>query len=157
MYFDYVVNWLYRVMQVPVPLVVSENIYGLVTIFDIFLFTLYLGVFIVLIKYLITDTLSFNVGGQDISYSSNSYITRQYRNSANNHIKKSNAKKEAIVKRYSMLKRQSQLRYAHINDGYKQPTYNNSIGGRILARKNAGRIHVDKKGNSIGHRILAKR
>lgn len=145
MYFEYVTNWLYRLMKVPVPLVLSENIYGLVTVFDLFLFTVYLAVFIILIKYLITDTLSLNVGGVDINYSSDAYVARQYRNSVKSHIKNSNAKKVAISKRNELLKKQSRYMYAHTNDGYKQPTYNNSIGGRILAKKNAGRISTSKK------------
>lgn len=156
MYFDYMINWLYRVMQVPVPLVVSQNIYGLVTVFDLFLFTVYLGLFVVLLKYMITDTLSLNVGGVDINYSSDAYIARHYRDSVENHIKNSNRKKEATTKRNELLKKQRKNMYAHINDGYKQPTYNNSIGGRILARKNAGRISTNKS-NSIGGRILAKK
>lgn len=145
MYFEYVTNWLYRLMKVPVPLVLSENIYGLVTVFDLFLFTVYLGVFIILIKYLITDSLSFNVGGVDINYSSDAYVARQYRNSVKSNIKNSNAKKDAVLKRNELLKKQSRNMYAHINDGYKQPIYNNSIGGRILAKKNAGRISTSKK------------
>lgn len=80
MYFEYVTNWLYRLMKVPVPLVLSENVYGLVTVFDLFLFTVYLGVFIILIKYLITDTLSLNVGGVDVNYSSNAYLPKNMKN-----------------------------------------------------------------------------
>ena len=145
MYFDYMVNWLYRVMQVPVPLVVSQNVYGLVTVFDLFLFTVYLGLFFVLLKYMITDTLSLNAGGVDINYSSDVYLARRYRDSVKNHIKNSIATKDAIAKRNELLKKQTRNMYAHINDGYKQPTYNNSIGGRILARKNAGRISTKAK------------
>jgi len=89
MYFDYVINWTYRAMQIPVPLVVSENVYGMVTVFDIFLFTVYLGVFIFLIKYLITDRLDFRVGRTDITYTSNSYIPKHLRNTSNT-SKKSN-------------------------------------------------------------------
>lgn len=80
MYFKYVVNWFYRLMKVPVPLVLSKDVYGLVTVFDIFIFTVYLGVFIILIKYLITDTLSLNVGGVDVNYSSSSYLPKHLKN-----------------------------------------------------------------------------
>lgn len=80
MYFNYIVNWFYRLMKVPVPLVLSKNVFGLVTVFDIFLFTVYIGVFIILIKYLITDSLSLKVGGVDVNYSSNAYLPRNIRN-----------------------------------------------------------------------------
>lgn len=91
MYFQYMINWLYRLMKVPIPLVLSENVYGLVTVFDLFLFTVYLGVFIILIKYLITDTLSLNVGGVDVNYSSNAYLPKNMRNIR----RKTNNKKES--------------------------------------------------------------
>ncbi len=157
MYFEYVTNWLYRLMKVPIPLVLSENVYGLVTVFDLFLFTVYLGVFIILIKYLITDSLSLNVGGVDLNYSSDAYVARQYRNSVSNHIKNSNEKKEAAAKRNELLTKQRRLLYYHKNHKYKQPTYNNSIGGRILAKKNAGRISTSTSSNSIVSHILAKK
>lgn len=80
MYFDYITNWLYRLMKVPVPLVASENVFGLVTVFDIFLFTVFLGVFIVLIKYLITDSFSLKVGETDINYSSSAYLPKSMKN-----------------------------------------------------------------------------
>lgn len=142
MYFEYVINWLYRLMKVPVPLVLSENVFGLVTVFDIFLFTVYLAVFIILIKYLLTDTLSLNIGGIDINYSSDAYIARHYRSSMAKHLKNSAAKKEAMSKREDLLKKQRMNRYAHLNDNYKTPTYNNSLGGRILALNNVGRIKI---------------
>lgn len=142
MYFEYMINWLYRCMKVPVPLVLSENVYGLVTVFDLFLFTVYLGIFIVLIKYIITDTLSLNVGGVDINYSSDAYITRQYRNSVNNYIKKSNERKTVSEKK----KADSTKAQQWLNDRKNRTkTYSNSIGGRILAKKNAGRISANKK------------
>lgn len=78
MYFDYMVNWIYRAMQLPVPIVTAPNVYGLVTIFDIFMFTVYIGVFIILIRYLITDELSLRVGSpEDISYSSDMYMNKK--------------------------------------------------------------------------------
>ena len=115
MYFDYMVNWLYRVMQVPVPLVVSQNVYGLVTVFDLFLFTVYLGLFFVLLKYMITDTLSLNAGGVDINYSSDVYLARRYRDSVKNHIKNSIATKDAIAKRNELLKKQTRNMSIHIS------------------------------------------
>lgn len=91
MYFQYILNWFYRLMKVPVPLVLSDSVFGLVTVFDLFLFTVYLGVFIILIKYLITDSLSLNVGGVDVNYSSNAYLPRNIRNIK----RKTNNKKES--------------------------------------------------------------
>ena len=140
MYFSYMINWLYRVMQVPVPLVVSNNIFGLVTVFDLFLFTVYLGVFIVLIKYIITDTLSLDVGGVDINYSSDAYVARHYRNSLSNNIKNSNAKKESVAKRNELLKKQERYMYYHANSlkNSGKPTVkvtSNSMAGRILNKK----------------------
>ena len=86
MYFNYIVNWIYRAMKMPVPLIVSENVYGLVTVFDIFLFSVYLGVFIILIKYLITDRLDFHIGKTDINYTSNSYMSKNLRSKKNNSV-----------------------------------------------------------------------
>lgn len=154
MYFEYVTNWLYRLMKVPIPLVLSENVYGLVTIFDLFLFTVYLGVFIVLIKYMITDSLSLNVGGVDINYSSDAYVARQYRNAVSNHINKSNERKAIAEKKKADYAKGQQWLNERRN---RAKTYSNSIGGRILANKNAGRISASKNNNSIGSRILAKK
>lgn len=147
MYFEYVTNWLYRLMKVPIPLVLSENIYGLVTIFDLFLFTVYLGVFIILIKYIMTDSLSLNVGGVDINYSSDMYISKRFREDSNKFITKTKERKSDYIKGQQWLKVRRN----------RTKTYNNSIGGRILAKKNAGRISSDKNANSIGHRILANK
>lgn len=56
-------------MQIPVPLVLSADVYALVTIFDIFMFTVYIAIFIILIRFILTDTLSFRVGTlSDFSY-----------------------------------------------------------------------------------------
>lgn len=137
MYFQYVVNWLYRCMQVPVPIVVSNNVYGLVTIFDLFLFTVYLGVFIVLIKYLITDNIDIKLGDTDVNYSSSSYITKQYNRSLSNYIKaNTNRRIVSDKKKADYLKGQQWLNERK----NKAKTYSDSIGGRILAKKNAGRI-----------------
>lgn len=91
MYFDFMLNWIYRVMQLPVPIVTAPNVYGLVTIFDIFLFTVYIAVFIILIRYIITDNLSLKVGEVDINYSSNAYLPKHM----NNIRRKTNDKKES--------------------------------------------------------------
>lgn len=73
MYFNYVFAWVYKVMQVPVPIVLSSDLYSLVTIFDIFMFSVYIALFIILIRFIITDTLSFRVGTvSDFSYHVNS-------------------------------------------------------------------------------------
>lgn len=77
MYFQYIVNWFYRLMNVPVPLVLSRDVYSMVSVFDIFLFLVYLGVFVILIKYLITDSL--NLGATNINYSSSAYLPRNMR------------------------------------------------------------------------------
>ena len=101
-------NWLYKVMQIPVPLVLSNNVYALVTIFDIFMFTFYLGIFIVLIRFMVTNNLSFRVGGfSDFSYSPNF-----------NSIKKCDTSLEADSS----------------NENIKVYS-NDSVGGRILNRK----------------------
>lgn len=82
MYFEYMINWLYRSMQLPVPIVVSSDVIGVVTVFDIFMFTVYIAVFVILIRYIITDSLSFKVGTpEDISYNSNMYISKHLRKS----------------------------------------------------------------------------
>ena len=64
-------------MQVPVPIVVFNNQVTLVTIFDIFMFSVYLGIFIILIKYIMTGTLDFKVYKEDIHYSTNSYFRKK--------------------------------------------------------------------------------
>lgn len=74
MYFIYMIKWIYQAMLVPFPIVTSAKSYGLVTVFDLFMFTVYLGVAFVLIRFIITDNLSFKVGNEDISYSSRSAI-----------------------------------------------------------------------------------
>lgn len=108
MYITYMFNWLYDILQLPVPLVLSDNIYSMVTIFDLLMFSIYIAIFIILIRYIITDNLSFSVGGYSMNYSSNAYLP--------NNIRKS--KKDFGVK----------------TDKVKVHS-NNSIGGRILNRK----------------------
>ena len=49
MYFIQVCNWFYQCMQVPVPIVIFNDQVALVTIFDVFMFLVYLGIFIVFI------------------------------------------------------------------------------------------------------------
>lgn len=70
MYFTFVLNWLYRFMLLPVPIVSSPDSYGLVTIFDLFMFTVFLSIFIILIKFIITDSFDFRFKKSDDSYSS---------------------------------------------------------------------------------------
>lgn len=76
MYFVQICNLFYRCMQVPVPIVVFNNQVTLVTIFDIFMFTVYLGIFITLIKYIMTGTLDFKVYKEDFHYSTKSSFRR---------------------------------------------------------------------------------
>lgn len=91
MYFTYITNWVYRLMKIPVPLVVSEDIYGMVTVFDIFLFTVFLGVFFVLIKYLITDSFDLHVGDLNLNYSSNAYLPKNLKRFRRKTYKKESA------------------------------------------------------------------
>lgn len=105
MYFSYVFAWVYKVMQVPVPIVLSSDLYSLVTIFDIFMFTVYIAIFVILIRFIVTDTLSLRVGSvSDFSYHSTSKVNDKVSIETQN---------TEIPKVYS----------------------NNSVGGRILNRK----------------------
>lgn len=105
MYFSYVFDWVYKVMQVPVPIVLSSNLYSLVTIFDVFMFTVYIAIFVILIRFIITDTLSFRVGNiSDFSY----HVTSKVDDKVSSETQIVEAPKV-----YS----------------------NNSVGGRILNRK----------------------
>lgn len=106
MYLTYMFNWLYDILQLPVPLVLSKDIYSMVTIFDLLMFSIYIAIFIILIRYIITDNLSFSVGGYSMNYSSNAYLPNKIKNNKKDSIKNN-------VKVHS----------------------NNSIGGRILNRK----------------------
>ena len=81
MYFVQVCNWFYQCMQVPVPIVIFNDQVALVTIFDIFMFLVYLGIFIVLIKFIITGTLDFRVYNEDFHYSTHSNFGKSRRQS----------------------------------------------------------------------------
>lgn len=100
MYITYMFNWLYDILQLPVPLVLSDNIYFMVTIFDLLMFSIYIAIFIILICYIITDTLSFSVGGYSMNYSSSAYLPSQFRS---NRIKK---RKEAEKSQKEQLKKE---------------------------------------------------
>lgn len=125
MYISYVFNWLYNIMQVPFPLVASDSVFGLVTVFDLFLFSVYCGIFIVLIRYMVTDNLSLKVGDiTDFSYSSSAYLPtriRQIKRKTDSSIEKSDSSKN--VKIHS----------------------NNSIAGRILNRKVIKSMNKERK------------
>lgn len=97
MYISYVFSWLYKIMLLPVPLVLSDDVYYLVTIFDLFMFTVYIAIFIILIRYLITDNLSINIGGYSMNYSSSAYLPSQINSHRNKMRKvKNRIKKEKI-------------------------------------------------------------
>lgn len=81
MYFIQVCNWFYQCMQVPVPIVIFNDQVALVTIFDVFMFLVYLGIFIVLMKFLITGSLDFRVYNEDFHYSTHSNFGRGKRES----------------------------------------------------------------------------
>ena len=73
MFFTFVINWLYRFMLLPVPIVSSYDSFGLVTIFDLFMFTVFLSIFFLLVKFIINDSFDFkfyNTKKTDDSYSS---------------------------------------------------------------------------------------
>lgn len=124
MYITYVFNWLYKIMQLPVPLVLSEDVFGLVTIFDIFMFTVYVAIFIILIRYIITDSLSLDVGGYSINYSSSAYLPKRLKKSLSKNDKDNNDSNSIKnIKVYS----------------------NDSIGGRILNRKNLKSMNSKEK------------
>jgi len=79
MYITYMFNWLYDILQLPVPIVLSDNIYSMVTIFDLLMFSIYIAIFIILIRYIITDSLSFSVGGYSMNYSSSAYLPSHFK------------------------------------------------------------------------------
>ena len=111
-------------MQLPVPLVLSEDVFGLVTIFDIFMFTVYVAIFIILIRYIITDSLSLDVGGYSINYSSSAYLPKRLKKSLSKNDKDNNDSNSIKnIKVYS----------------------NDSIGGRILNRKNLKSMNSKEK------------
>lgn len=133
MYFDYMINWIYRTMQLPIPIVTSPNVYGLVTIFDIFMFTVYVSVFIILIRYILTDELNFRVGSpEDISYNSDMYIAKQFREDSTKFMTRAKERKANRIAREQYF----------IDRRKKSKTYTNSIYGRILARRNAGKVET---------------
>lgn len=74
MYINYMSNWIVKVLQIRIPLVLSQEVVYLVTIWDLFMLTVFLGIFIILIKYIITDSIDIKLGDTDINYSSTSYI-----------------------------------------------------------------------------------
>lgn len=135
MYISYLFNWLYKVMQIPVPLVLSNEIYALVTIFDIFMFTLFIGIFIVLIRYLITNNLSLRVGSMsDFSYSP------KFNSSYKSDVAIENIEDTSVQSFKTRTVR-------------RQNFSNNSIGGRIINKKRQSEQKTLNK-NSMGHRIV---
>lgn len=74
MYINYISKWIVETLQIKVPLVLTSKDVYLISIWNLFMLTVFLGIFICLVKYLITDHLSFKVGNEDISYSSRSAI-----------------------------------------------------------------------------------
>lgn len=138
MYISYLFNWLYKVMQIPVPLVLSNEIYALVTIFDIFMFTLFIGIFIVLIRYLITNNLSLRVGSMsDFSYSP------KFNSSYKSDVAIENIEDTSVQSSKTRTVR-------------RQNFSNNSIGGRIINQKRQVEANKYKplNKNSMGHRIV---
>lgn len=134
MYFDYMINWIYRTMQLPVPIVTAPNVYGLVTIFDIFMFTVYIAVFIILIRYIITDELSFKVGSpEDISYNSDMYMAKQFREDSTRFAEKLKERKANRIAKQQF----------YLNLKNKPKTYVNTVYGRIMAKRKAGRIETN--------------
>lgn len=143
MYISYMFNWLYKVMQIPVPLVLSNNVYALVTIFDIFMFTFYLGIFIVLIRFMVTNNLSFRVGGfSDFSYSPNFNIIKKgdtslEADSSNENIKvySNDSVGGRILNRKILLSSNPNKKTNLRVPKYYKVHSNNSINGRIFNRK----------------------
>lgn len=124
-------------MQIPVPLVLSSEIYALVTIFDIFMFTVFIGIFIVLIRYIITNNLSLRVGSMsDFSYSpkfSSSYKSDVAVKNVEDTSASVSPSKTRTVKRQNFS--------------------NKSVGGRIINQKRQTEQRTLNK-NSMGHRIV---
>ena len=97
MYFVQICDWFYQCMQVPVPIVIFNNQVALVTIFEIFMFLVYLGIFFTLLKFIITGTLDFNVYGEDFHYSTGSNFNSRNTRSRN----ESNRKYTRVTKELS--------------------------------------------------------
>lgn len=76
MYFVQVCNWFYQFLLIPVPISIYPGQVALITIFDIFMFFVYLGIFITLIKFIITGSLDFRVYNEDFHYSTKSNFGR---------------------------------------------------------------------------------
>ena len=77
---DYISDWVVSSLNIQVPLVLSSDVFYLVSIRDLFMLSVFLGIFIIFIKYLITDNIDIHIGDSDINYSSSNYLNRRIHN-----------------------------------------------------------------------------
>lgn len=103
MYINYMSDWIIKILQIRIPLVLSQEVVYLITIWDIFMLTVFLGIFIILIKYIITDSIDIKLGDTDINYSSTSYIPNRVHKDSTN-IKKHIRDKQRIDNNISDIK-----------------------------------------------------
>ena len=128
MYFVQICNWFYQCMQVPVPIVIFNNQVALVTIFDIFMFLVYLGIFFTLLKFIITGTLDFNVYGEDFHYSTGSNFNSRNTRSKN----ESNRKYTRVTKELNNQRVDNEYVFFH----RRKKIYNGkSMASRIIFKK----------------------
>ena len=129
MYFVQVCNWFYQCMQVPVPIVIFNNQVTLVTIFDNFMFLVYLGIFITLLNFIITGTLDFNVYGEDFHYSSGSSFNKSYNKKSKNDV---NRKYTRVTKDVKPNRIDNEYVFFH----RRKKIYNSkSMASRIIFKK----------------------
>lgn len=100
MYINYMSDWIVKILQIRIPLVLSQEVVYLVTIWDLFMLTVFLGIFIILIKYIITDSIDIKLGDTDINYSSTSYIPNKV-HKVSSKIKKHFKKNQNVGKNIS--------------------------------------------------------
>ncbi|MBR5227690.1 MAG: hypothetical protein IKV94_03540 [Clostridia bacterium] len=120
MYIEYVFNWLYKIMLLPFPLVLSNEVFYLVTILDLFMFSVYVAIFIILIRYILTDTISFEIGGYSINYSSSAYLPSHILSNRNKKREIKERIKKERTRKFKNEKQQRDLKEAKVKNLIKR-------------------------------------